>query len=668
MFKGNRSVLMKYRTKLLVAVMVVGIGCLSAMAYLSINFQKTASATEIERQADIVGEFLNHFLLPALEQTPESEFTDRISELVSSVPVNYLHIYDRDNALVAGSGTHEPLHQHAERVDLSLHQRIYDQVILLPPNPLNLGEVHYGISIDHLSSQFYRSRIQLYSFIAVAILLMTIGAYFALRVFAKELGVLRYASRQISEGDFSHRISEEECGELVQTAHAFNLMCERLEAFEQEKQQEHLRLKELSLAVEKSPVSVLMTDSKGVITYANPSFFATTGYTQEDLIGNTPRMLKSGENSRDEYIDLWKTIKSGQIWRGELVNRRKDGSLFWDKTMIAPVHSEDGGVTHYIAVKEDVTEFKQIEKRMRAAQTVFDAASEAIMVTDLTGTIKMVNPAFYEITGFQESEIVGKNPKVLHSGHHDEAFYQDMFEKLQLDNRWEGEIWNRRKSGEVYPQWQTIAMVRDEEGEPLEYIALFSDISKRKELEDEMRFRANYDALTQLANRNLFYEQLEQLLKQAKRQQHSLALLYLDLDGFKQTNDTYGHFIGDCVLKQVAELLRETMRESDLIARLGGDEFVICLSPAIDEAAVQRVADKIIEIISRPMTIESQRIQIGTSIGISQYPTDSESVDELIDFADSAMYQAKRAGKNRHCFYSVLVTADNDEKAEEERG
>jgi diguanylate cyclase (GGDEF)-like protein len=182
---------------------------------------------------------------------------------------------------------------------------------------------------------------------------------------------------------------------------------------------------------------------------------------------------------------------------------------------------------------------------------------------------------------------------------------------------------------------------------------LFSDISKRKEQEDKIRFRANYDALTQLANRSLFDEQLEHLLKQAKREQNKLALLYLDLDGFKAVNDSFGHFIGDCVLKQVAEILRGSLRESDAICRMGGDEFVICLSGIHDDMAVTAVATKIISAISEPMQIDGHSVQIGTSVGISFYPDAAETPEALISCADKEMYKAKHAGKGQFSVFQA---------------
>ncbi|WP_415895829.1 diguanylate cyclase domain-containing protein [Neptuniibacter sp. PT34_22] len=643
---------MKYKTKIILAVIILGLAFLSGLSALTLNLLRTTATAEVEQRIQIVNTFLGVTLLPELNVLDREGLGAKANELMQTRSLAYLQIYDQSGSSIISIGGHDMPHTHGLAVLWGDGGDMIDQQLLLRGANGSSYEIHYGLPAEQTNFLVQGASYQVLGLALFEILLMVIGAHLALRVISKQLSHLREASSHIAAGNFNFRVSEKTCGELIETAQAFNLMGARLEQYEKEKNSENLHLKELSQAVEQSPVAVVMTDSDGVITYANPCFYRTSGYSKEEVIGKNPKLLQSGETDKEDYIDLWQTITSGKTWKGELCNRRKDGSVYWDKTSISPVSSENGEVTHYISVKEDVTAYKQIEERMRVATTVFDAASEAIMVTDLNGSITMVNPAFYEITGYQSKEVLGQSPRVLNSGHHDESFYKSMFEELQKNNRWEGEIWNRRKSGEVYPQWQTIAMVRDEEGEPLEYIALFTDISKRKEQEDEIRFRANYDALTRLPNRSLFNERLTQALVQAKREGAILALLYLDLDGFKEINDTHGHLAGDKALQQISQRLSECIRESDCVARLGGDEFVIFLSGLEFKYDAEVVAKKIIDSVQQPFEYDSVNLKMGVSIGISIYP-DDHLPEKLFEHADSAMYEAKRAGKNTFRYFSI---------------
>lgn len=643
---------MKYKTKIILAVIVLGLAFLAALSALTLNLLRTTAASEVEQRVQIVNTFLGITLLPELNTDHRAGLGVKANELMQTRSLAYLQIYDQNGSSIISLGGHDMPHTHGLAVLWGDGGDMINQQLLLRGANGSSYEIHYGLPAEQTNFLVQEASYQVLGLALFEILLMVIGAHLALRVISKQLSHLREASRYIAAGNFNYRISEESCGELIETAQAFNMMGARLEKYEKDKTSENLHLKELSQAVEQSPVAVVMTDSEGVITYANPCFYQTSGYSKEEVIGKNPRLLQSGETEKEDYIDLWQTITSGKTWKGELCNRRKDGSVYWDKTSISPVSSENGEVTHYISVKEDVTAYKKIEERMRVATTVFDAASEAIMVTDLNGSITMVNPAFYEITGYQSKEVLGQSPRVLNSGHHDESFYKSMFEELQKNNRWEGEIWNRRKSGEVYPQWQTIAMVRDEDGEPLEYIALFSDISKRKEQEDEIRFRANYDALTRLPNRSLFNERLTQALVQAKREGAILALLYLDLDGFKGINDSHGHLAGDKALQHISQRLTECIRESDCVARLGGDEFVIFLSGLEFKYDAEVVAKKIIESVHQPFAYNGVNLNMGVSIGISIYP-DDHLPEKLFEHADSAMYEAKRAGKNTFRYFSI---------------
>lgn len=284
---------------------------------------------------------------------------------------------------------------------------------------------------------------------------------------------------------------------------------------------------------------------------------------------------------------------------------------------------------------------------------VFENASEGVIITAPDTTIISVNKAFTVVTGYSEEEAIGQKPEMLQSGKQDPDFYQIMWEELDKYGQWQGEIWNRNKRGEIYLEWLSIAAVKDDEGHISHYVGIFSDITTEKENEERLEHLAHFDQLTGLPNRILFNDRLKQALALARRARHNVAVMFLDLDGFKAINDSLGHAAGDNLLAQVAKRLIHCLRESDTVARFGGDEFTIVL-PNVDSAeSVAGIARKITEEIARPYDIDGNEGSVTTSLGISLYPLDGQQPHTLVHKADNAMYHAKRHGKNHHEFYST---------------
>lgn len=290
-------------------------------------------------------------------------------------------------------------------------------------------------------------------------------------------------------------------------------------------------------------------------------------------------------------------------------------------------------------------------RELRMARLVFESAGEGVIVTDPDGVIQAVNPAFCEISGYREDEAIGRTPSILSSGHHDAEYYRQMWEHLRGLGRWSGEIVNRRKSGEVYPEWLSIVAVDDAAHATTHYIGLFSDITERKREEDRIRRLAHYDVLTGLPNRILFTDHMQRALARMHRRGGQLAVLYLDLDRFKPVNDLYGHGFGDLVLAEAARRMAACMRETDTISRRGGDEFVATLeaSDAKDTAAL--VSRKLIEAVSQPYRIEGREVSIGASVGVAIYPDDGADAESLLKAADAALYQAKNQGRGDFRFF-----------------
>lgn len=283
---------------------------------------------------------------------------------------------------------------------------------------------------------------------------------------------------------------------------------------------------------------------------------------------------------------------------------------------------------------------------------VFENATEGVMITDPQGTILRVNQSFSQLTGYAPEEVIGKTPNILKSGKQGKAFYRHMWLSLAAERHWEGEIWNRRKDGGNYLEWLSITAVSDEQDKVTHYVAVFSDITGEKESEERLYRLAHYDLLTALPNRMLFHDRLTQALLRARRHQCRVAVMFLDLDGFKQVNDRLGHQWGDELLRQVAQRLSTMLRASDTVSRFGGDEFTLIIPDLNPHDDIRPVAQKIVTTIAHPYALGNDTAHITTSIGISLFPDHGDSPDALVSHADMAMYQAKKTGKNQFQFFT----------------
>lgn len=286
------------------------------------------------------------------------------------------------------------------------------------------------------------------------------------------------------------------------------------------------------------------------------------------------------------------------------------------------------------------------EEKLRLAAKVFDNVLEGVMVTDADARILSVNPAFTAITGYTEEEALGMTPKILRSTFQDADFYRSMWEELLTRGQWKGEIWNCAKSGNAFLMWQTISAVKNEEGRTTHYVSVFFDITERKRHEEQIRYQAYHDPLTSLPNRRLFHDRLTLALIQARREGEVLAVMFVDVDHFKQINDTLGHDIGDRLLQEVAARLQECIRQGDTLSRYGGDEFMLLLPRIKSARNAVTFARKVIDAFALRSVVDGHELDITTSIGISLYPKDGDEANVLIERADKAMYQAKQKGRN----------------------
>jgi len=400
-------------------------------------------------------------------------------------------------------------------------------------------------------------------------------------------------------------------------------------------------------------------DRDGKLIEANDAFLTMLGY-DETAIGKLTVADWDAAYS-------WEIIKSRNddliLRRGKAVfetrHRRRDGTLL--DVEINASGMEIDGEGYLYAASRDISERKRAEQQLRIAASVFEA-QEGMMVTDADSVILRVNRAFAEITGYTSDEVVGRKTSLLKSGRHEPAFYQAMWESLCQTGSWQGEIWNRRKNGEVYPQWLTITAVSGEANEISHYVATLADITLRKAAEDRIRHLAFYDPLTKLPNRRLLLDRLKKALATSSRNGREGALLFIDLDNFKALNDTLGHAIGDLLLQKVSERLLSCVREGDTVARLGGDEFVIMLedlSSTQAEAATQTeaVAEKVLVELNQPYVLGDKEHLSTPSIGATLFSRHQDSIEELLKRADLAMYQAKAAGRNTVRFFDPDMQA-----------
>ena len=346
-----------------------------------------------------------------------------------------------------------------------------------------------------------------------------------------------------------------------------------------------------------------------------------------------------------------------------------DYRLLLDDNEIRYIHArtevdvnENNEIVRIFGISQDVTEIKRAEYKLRQAATVFETTSEAIFICDKNNRIISINKAFSNITGFTEEASLGKQPSFLGAGCNNDDFFHEIWITLIEKGAWSGEQKNRHRDGHVYPVWQSSTIIKDENNQVLQYVSIFSDITKRKENEEIIRYQANYDTLTRLPNRNLFLDRLTNALKQAQRNDTRLALLLLDLDKFKWINDTLGHKAGDLLLQETASRLEISMRDSDTVARLGGDEFTIILPRVENRDDVEIIVEKIFESFRKPVIVERNEVFITSIIGIAVFPDDGQDADALQKNADSAMYSAKQEGCNRYHHYTPQLQAETERR------
>jgi len=417
----------------------------------------------------------------------------------------------------------------------------------------------------------------------------------------------------------------------------------------------HERLADL---YEHAPVGYLSINAHGSTIQANQTTARLLGVTKSDLL-TLPLSHFICRDDQDAYYLLRRlTLRTDVAQTGELRLQRPDGKVFWAE-LIATRQPTEAGEPVLRVTLSDFTERHTAREKLELAASVFANAREGIMITDASACIVQVNAAFTRITGYSALEAVGQNPRLLSSGRHGAEFHAAMWQDLQGKGHWYGEVWNRRKNGEVYAELQTVTSVRNAQGQVTHYVALFSDITSFKAQQAQLEHIAHYDVLTNLPNRALLADRLHQSMAQAQRRGDLLGVAYLDLDGFKTVNDQHGHAVGDQLLVALAARMKEGLRDGDTLARLGGDEFVAVLTDLADAAASLPLLQRLLDAASLPFQVGALSLQISASVGVSFYPqAEPTEPDQLLRQADQAMYQAKQAGKN--CYHLFDTARDRN--------
>ncbi len=498
-----------------------------------------------------------------------------------------------------------------------------------------------------------------------ALLILPLGVYAAGRSINRPVDELLDGVDSIRQGDYSHRVNLRRDDELGMLATAFNEMAEHIQQRNADLVESEDRYRNL---VDNVPQKIFYKDRNSVYISCNRSFAEELGIEPESIAGHVDEDFFSAGAAAKYRADDQRIMELGEIVELEEDFWNDQGQHFIVHTVKSPVRNERAEVIGILGVFWDITDRKHADDELKQAAAVFENTADGVLVTDADLKITMVNRAFSEITGYSAEETVGKKPNFRRSERHEELFYQKMWHDIERNGSWRGEIWNRRKNGEVNPEWMTISTIYGDDGRPSHYVAVFSDISAIKRTQDQLDHLAHHDPLTGLPNRLLLDDRLQHAITRSGRHSDRVAVLFLDLDRFKIVNDTLGHPIGDRLLRQVARRLQGCLRDSDTVARLGGDEFIVLIEEFVRVEEVDVVAEKIQKAMVEPFTIDDHELYLGASIGISLFPEDGEDVATLIKNADAAMYKAKDAGRNTFHFYTEELTLEAERRLHMEAG
>jgi diguanylate cyclase (GGDEF)-like protein/PAS domain S-box-containing protein len=502
----------------------------------------------------------------------------------------------------------------------------------------------------------------LYTNIGIAIVIIFLVTYFSLGIYYSAIHSVKKLSssaQAIADGYLNTRVTLSSQDELQQVGIGFNHMAEQITKLLDSERQ---ALKIVSLQQANLEAFFESMDSAVVIYEASnthKSFTVKAINQAAEQIENFDRQKVLNKDIQTVFINiktsgllniLFEVSRTGVAREYPIVSYQNNHISSWREHYVYKLPNED-----IVVIYKDITKKKQSEEALELASLVYQNSSEAMMVSDSENKIIAINPAFTEMTGYKEQDVIGHNPNILSSRRQNKHFYEQMWSDINVSGEWQGEIWNKHKSGNEFLEWLTINTIKRDDGNVYRYVALFADITEKKKTEELIWKQANFDGLTNLPNRRMFQDRLEMELKKCLRTKLPLALLFLDLDHFKEINDTLGHDSGDQLLEEAGRRITHSVRESDTVARLGGDEFTIILSELEELHIIESIADKIIHALNQPFVLSNRQVYVSASVGITLYPNDADNVSDLLKNADQAMYLAKELGRNRFCYFTPLM-------------
>jgi len=525
---------------------------------------------------------------------------------------------------------------------------------------IDVGYQFLDNSLTYTLSQLLQSRVtqanyQLIGNIGFSSALFLIVLYFIIGLYFSTIRSVNYLTKvtgKFYSGDLDARVTLDTTDELNNIAFGFNEMAQSFQKLMVDKEEISSRLRAI---IDNSPIGIWFTGVDGRYHFVNKTFCDLAGIQEEDMLNTSSDDLVGllGSEMAGNCLDSDRAALAQDTPHVsyETIPRLNDTPYILEVTKVK-LKNAQGEVVGLIGISKDITNQRQQEDDLKLADTVYQNSAEAMMITDPKNEIIAINPALSNITGYSRNELIGKDPKVFSSGKQSQAFYQSMWEEINLTGTWQGEIWNTKKNGDDYPEWLSINTIYDGHGEVLRRIALFSDITEKKKQDALILRQANFDSLTNLPNRRMFIDRLEQEVKVANRKKQKFALIFLDLDNFKIINDSRGHVYGDALLVEAGKRIAHCVREIDTVARLGGDEFTIILSDLADIYNVESICQKVLLALSKPFYISNMYAYISASLGVTIYPNDASTALELLKNADQAMYLAKKLGRNQFCYFT----------------
>jgi diguanylate cyclase (GGDEF)-like protein/PAS domain S-box-containing protein len=579
--------------------------------------------------------------------------SSRIAHLGQSIDSLPLH-FDRDLVAQALS-TRQPVFQHQRQGEKTLYglmsYRYIDAGASLQDNR---GLILTELNVDRFMGPLLHRLDLLFVWVSLVVIALAVLAWLLIeRAVSRRLLLITNTASALAAGELNRRTGLHGRDELSQIGQAIDKMAARLEQNREQLLQTKQQMENILRFI---PAMVNVKDRKGRYCMVNERFIESLG--EPDQNGTTvfdlvPEPWADEIAQRDQEV-----LQSGQARKFQIRFPVKGEMHNWFMVKF-PLVEENGTPYALCTLATDVTEQERNENLARTAQRIFEHTAEGIMITDADNRIVDVNQSLLEMTGYSRDELIGNRPMIQKSGQQDAAFYARMWQEIQRNGNWKGELWNRRADKTLYPVRLSISTILDRKGRVDGYFGIFQDITEEKNAERNLHQLAYHDTLTGLYNRTEFMRRVAQALRRGKRYGETFGLLFIDLDLFKEVNDTHGHAVGDQLLCQVAERLRGCLRESDCAFRLGGDEFTVLLPQPEGDDSLAAVATKLIDQLKTPFRIEGREVCVGSSIGIVSYPRDGEDQDALLVHADAAMYFAKELGRGRYAFFDPQINARN---------